>query len=90
MFKTISCPYCSYQYLPGEIFTPKEFLGQPKNVVRDACGEILGFEGIEMTDTETYICDNCGKEFTVKTRFSFIVENDKKESLKPVSLFYND
>ena len=77
MNKIISCPKCGYQYLPGEIYDPKYFLGQPKNIVRNNIGEILGYEGIVMDPDETFICEHCGEEFKVscKTSFSVITEN---------------
>ena len=43
MSKFICCPKCNYQYLPGEIFNPKYFLGQPKHIIRNGMGEILGY-----------------------------------------------
>ena len=69
--RIIRCPMCGYEYLPGEIFMPNEFLGQPTNVVRDYTGKIIGFDGIKMNDTETYICDDCGCEFTVVATTNF-------------------
>lgn len=87
MFKIISCPHCGYQYLPGEIFDPKYFLGQPHNIVRNVNGEILGHEGIQMQDTETFICDHCNKEFKVTAKISFNLEDNDIKEMKPISLF---
>lgn len=71
MNNLIKCPYCNYQYLPGEIYDPKSFLGQPKNIVRNQEGEILGFEGIKSNLEESYICDNCDKEFIINAKITF-------------------
>lgn len=87
MLKIISCPHCGYQYLPGEIFDPKYFLGQPHNVVRNVNGEILGYEGIQMTDMESFICDHCGEEFKVYAKVSFNCENADIKQIKPINLF---
>ena len=42
MAKYISCPTCHFQYLPGEIFISNYLVGQPKRVIRNKIGEILG------------------------------------------------
>ena len=63
--RVIKCPYCDYEYLPAEIYMPDEFLGKPKNIVRDINGKILGFDGIKMDDSATYRCDNCDTSFNV-------------------------
>lgn len=34
-YQVIRCPQCGAEYLPGEIYLPKYFLGQPKNVSKD-------------------------------------------------------
>lgn len=61
--RVIKCPKCGYEYLPAEIYLPDEFLGKPKNIVRNVEGKLMGYEGIKMNDTETYYCDNCGELF---------------------------
>lgn len=78
MSKFICCPKCNYQYLPGEIFEPRYFLGQPKHIIRNGMGEILGYEGIMMDPTETFICENCGEEFTVSARLSITVKTNEE------------
>ena len=82
MSKIICCPHCNYQYLPGEIFDPRTFIGQPKNIVRNNLGEILGYEGLHMDTTESFECVNCNKEFTVSGKISFVLDIDK-EIVKP-------
>lgn len=63
--RVIKCPECGYEYLPAEIYLPNDFLGKPKNIMKDSNGKILGFDGIKMNDTETYKCDNCDTLFEV-------------------------
>lgn len=89
----IICPHCGFQYLPGEIYDPKHFLGQPKDIVRNSLGEILGHDGIVMDLEETYTCENCNKEMNIKAKVTFTVNADKKvisqnePELKKLSLF---
>ena len=86
----VICPYCGCQYLPGEIFSPKYFLGQPKNIIRNIKGEILGSEGIDMDLSETFTCEVCNKDFDVKAKIEFKYngeENSDTELAHPVSLF---
>lgn len=96
MSKFICCPKCNYQYLPGEIFNPKYFLGQPKRIIRNSIGEILGYEGIVMDPTESFICENCGEEFIINARLSTTVksvneiqeiQNDNENAITQVNLF---
>ena len=70
----IRCPYCGAEYLPGEIFLPKHFLGQPKNVEKDFQGKILYNEGLEQDTIETYTCDYCKSIFEVKADIRYKVE----------------
>ena len=63
--RIIKCPTCGQEYLPAEIYLPNEFLGKPKNIMKDINGKILGFDGIKMNDTESYKCDRCDTMFEV-------------------------
>ena len=78
----IICPHCGFQYLPGEIYDPKHFLGQPKDIVRNNIGEILGYEGIASDVEETYICENCNNELRIKAKVTFVVEDTTSEKPK--------
>lgn len=80
MFKPIRCPHCRCEYLPGEIFQPEYFLGQPKDVIRNRVGEILGYEGIEMDPKETFICSKCDNEFTVTAKIIFNIDDGAEET----------
>lgn len=90
MINSIKCPHCNYQYLPGEIFNPKAFLGQPIKIVRNVNGEILGHEGTNSELAESYNCDNCKKDFNVIAKITFTTESDdisNEESVTKTGLF---
>lgn len=70
-FYVIKCPKCGYEYLPEEIFYPKSFLGNAKNIVRDENGKILYFDEDSMNTKEEYICDNCDCAFDVDAKVEF-------------------
>jgi DNA-directed RNA polymerase subunit RPC12/RpoP len=72
--RIIKCPICGWEYLPAEIFLPNEFLGKPKDIVKDYCGKIIGYNGNSMNDTETYKCDNCSTTFEVVSTTNFTVK----------------
>jgi DNA-directed RNA polymerase subunit RPC12/RpoP len=77
--RVIKCPVCGYEYLPAEIYLPNEFLGKPRDIVRDINGKILGFSGVKMNDTESYRCDNCNTLFNVV----FTTYFNSKEAVTP-------
>lgn len=68
---TIRCPHCRTEYLPAEIYLPDMFLGRPYNITKDEEGDIIGFTGTDMETVETYVCDKCGKRFSVDATVSF-------------------
>ena len=78
-FLTIKCPNCRYEYLPGEIFMPNNFLGQPRYVHRDERGNILEFMGIEQNAQESFVCENCDKLFNIECEFNFKVSYNEDE-----------
>lgn len=88
----IKCPNCDTCYLPGEIFLPKHFLGQPKEIERDITGNIVWNEGIEQDLNETFICEKCGKRLKVRANISYNVEVDKIKDLDEeyTSIKYQD
>ena len=61
----IKCPHCETEYFLGEIFLPKYFLGQPKNVERDFSGRIIWNDGLEQNLEEKFICEKCNSCFKV-------------------------
>ena len=63
--------------IPGEIYFPDDFLGQPMDIVKDENGAVVGFDGADMQTTETYICDHCGKKFKVDAIVTFKTELSK-------------
>lgn len=68
---TIKCPNCEAEYLPGEIFLPKYFLGQPTNIEKDIEGKILWHDGIDQDTTEKFTCTKCDTTFSVKANISY-------------------
>lgn len=71
---TIRCPYCNTEYLPGEIYVPEDFVGQPTAIVKDENGDVLGFDGEDMNTVETYYCDKCGHQFKIDASITFRTE----------------
>lgn len=67
----IICPKCGREYLPGEIYIPKCFIGSPKYIDRDNLGKITYFDGTTMNTNETYVCEECGVTFGVKAQVNF-------------------
>ena len=68
----IRCPNCGCEYLPGAIYLPNSFVGQPTNIVKsNVNGEVLGYDGDDMDLAEEYICDKCGKTFAIEATITF-------------------
>ena len=72
----IVCPVCGEVYMPAEIYIPKEFFGNPKDVIRTTSGKIDFFTGTDMNLDEEYICENCGTPLNIHAKVSFVVETD--------------
>ena len=75
----ITCPHCGYQYTPADIFMPGELVGKPETVLRDALGKIIlqdYDEDDEPCYIEHYVCDHCGKPFTVEPSVSYKVKKE--------------
>ena len=68
---TIRCPKCDMEYLPSEIFIPKQFFGTPEYIYRDNDRNIIDIIGTTMDTTETYTCDHCNTTFTINCKLSF-------------------
>ncbi|WP_300924694.1 hypothetical protein [uncultured Clostridium sp.] len=77
----IKCPNCETEYLPGEIFLPRHFLGEPKDIEKDYTGKIVDYAGTEQNLTEEYICDKCSKKFYVKANITYTTFKDKLKDL---------
>ncbi len=71
---TIRCPHCNTEYLPGEIYFPNDFVGQPTHIVKDENGNVLGYDGEDMQTSEFFVCDHCGKKFKVDASVTFRTE----------------
>lgn len=76
MAQYLKCPVCGAEYLPGEIFLPEHFLGQPKNMEKDFRGKILYYEGTNQDLVETYTCDKCMSNFKVIAKINYTVEKE--------------
>jgi len=69
----VTCPVCGQVYHPAEIFIPKEFFGDPKEIIRTTSGKIDFITGKDMCLDETYVCDNCLTPLRVHANLSFTV-----------------
>lgn len=78
---TIKCPCCNAEYLPSEIFYPDEFLGTPKDIVKNANGGIEYFSGDSMNLEEEYVCDVCNTKFKVIADVMFNTSQDDLHSM---------
>ena len=76
--QVIRCPYCDAEYLPGEIFIPKYFLGEPRDVERDYSGKLLYYDGLEQDLKETYTCDYCKESFDVTAKIVYKVDEKNR------------
>lgn len=81
-FETIECPNCKYEYLPAEIYIPKNFFGKPFMIERDNSGKIINYEGSSVDLFETYTCDKCNHTFRVVAKMCFTTEEDKLENFE--------
>lgn len=78
----IKCPCCGAEYLPGEIYLPKHFLGQPTYEERDCDHKILCAAGVgdvsaEMDLDERFVCEKCLTPFFVHANVSFTTQIDE-------------
>ena len=69
----ITCPHCGRQYLPAEIYYPKQFFGNPHDIDRLNDITIESYMGNSMCLDEDYECDNCYKKFRVSAKVQFKV-----------------
>ena len=75
MKNIIKCPKCKTEYLPGEIFIPNNFLGQPKEIHRDEDGKIINYRGISQSLRETFTCEKCNYTFDIEAQITYKVES---------------
>ena len=66
----ITCPKCGAEYLPCEIYYPKLFLGESRQIDK-INGRIDNFSGKYMDLEETFICDHCETKFKVTAKVQF-------------------
>lgn len=74
--KFIICPNCGMEYMPGEIYFPKEFFGYQTNIIR-LDKKILTFDGPDMNLEEEFICEGCNTKFRVNADISYTTEEVK-------------
>ena len=72
----IKCPKCGAEYLPAEIFVT-DYLGNPKNIIKDENGKIEHFDGSPLELKEEYECDVCGCKFTIEGDVTFTTKEVK-------------
>ncbi len=75
----IRCPHCGMEYTPADIFMPGDLIGEPENVVKDALGKIIYQEydkDNEPGQVEHFVCDACGKPFTVEPIITYKVKKE--------------
>lgn len=75
-FIKIKCPHCGWEYLPCEIFYPKDFLGDADNIIRDEEGKIVSFTGNSMILEEEFVCEHCDTKFTVEAKVEFTTKKE--------------
>ena len=73
----IKCPCCGTEYLAAEIFYPKDFLGNPSDIIKTDQGVILAYDGEDMNLKEEYVCDKCNAKFITTATVSFKTEQVK-------------
>lgn len=67
------------EYTPADIFMPGDLIGEPENVVKDALGKIIYQEydkDNEPGQVEHFVCDACGKPFTVEPIITYKVKKE--------------
>lgn len=75
---TIKCPYCGAEYLPAEIYIPKNFFGKPFDIERDYNHKIIDYYGTSVDNKETYTCDYCNKTFKVFAKIDFTTSKNEE------------
>lgn len=76
----ITCPYCGMEYLPSEIYMPKDFLGNPGDIYKTPSGNLEAYEGESMNLQEEYVCDGCGKLFEVEAEVRFRTKEKQEDN----------
>ena len=71
MTSYIKCPNCNAEYHPAEIFFPRDFFGEPGQIIRDQNNQIVTITGTDMNLNETYRCDFCNTTFKTISKISF-------------------
>lgn len=67
----IICPECGAEYLPAEIYYPKDFFGNPHSITKDRYGKLQFFSGVNMNLQESYVCDYCKRKMQITANVDF-------------------
>lgn len=86
----ITCPKCGAQYLPSEIFMPRSFIGEPKDIEKDCYGKIVYYAGTDMNLKESYLCDYCGHNIRVEATVEFRNIGDNKKFQEETVIRFNN
>lgn len=88
----ICCPKCGAEYYPSEIFYPKYFLGDKRDIEKDYSGHIIYSEGIDQDTNEWYICDKCKTKFYATANISYVTSLNQDEDINTpyTSSLYED
>ena len=60
---------------------PGDIIGKPQDVVRDALGKIIYHdyeEGSEPEQAETFVCEECGRQFVVEPIVTYKVKKEEE------------
>lgn len=76
----ITCPHCGMEYLPSELYMPKDFFGNPGEIYKTPSGNLEAYEGNSMNLVEEYTCDNCGTTFEVEADIKFRTKEKQADS----------
>ena len=75
----IKCPACGTEYLPKEIFIPKNFFGHNLyDIQRDESGKLFNVNSDDMDLQEIFQCEKCNKYFKVTADIRFTEDVEEK------------
>ena len=75
----ITCPCCGQQYMPGEIFMPKAFFGNQKDIMKDSSGKIEFYLGDDMDLDEEFVCENCLSKLKIHANLTYNITLGDKD-----------
>lgn len=75
----ITCPICSQQYLPSEVFIPEAVFGKQYDITKSESGEIKFYLGDDPDLEEEFVCDSCLTKLKITMKMTFDIEQFKEE-----------